>query len=220
MSSNVDKTKYITTLSSAPSLSPSLPAHWQPVKETERYKYLGVLIGRDVDVNEVFMEAWKKFSKRASSYMPLKSYFNTQPRVIIANSFLSPIFSYLFRFYLMGEDFQKDVEKVLTRWLVPASRFRHDNLTACTADAGLTQPLHDIRLVNIAALLRNQPPHALPDPSDAQPRYYHGDGASLLHSEHIQRATFFFHDIADDDPPPKLASESLSKLYIARTSPP
>ena len=149
------------------------------------------------------MEAWEKFSKRTSSYMPLKSYFNTQTRVIIANSFLSPIFSYLFRFYLMGEDFQKDVEKVLTRWLVPASRFRYDHLTACTTDAGLTQPLQDIRLVNIAALLRNQPSHVLPDPADSPPRFHHGDGASLLHSERIKRATFFFHDITDTDPPPE-----------------
>ena len=56
----------------------------------------------------------------------------------------------------------------------------------------------------------------LPDPSDSLPRYHHGDGASLLHSEHIQRATFFFHDITDTDPPPETSQRDLFKTLHSK----
>ena len=122
-------------------------------------------MGKGININDVFIEAWDKLSRRVASYMPYKNYYNTQTQDIISNVFLSSIFSYLFRFYLMGEDFQRDVEALLTKWLVPASLFRYDHLTACTTKAGLTQPLHDIRATNLAALLRNQPSGKLPRPS-------------------------------------------------------
>jgi hypothetical protein len=56
----------------------------------------------------------------------------------------------------------------------------------------------------------------LPDPSDSLPRYHHGDGASLRHSEHIQRATFFFHDITDTDPPPETSQRELFKILHSK----
>ena len=211
MTSNADKTKYITTLFFRSPLSLDLPDEWRLVKEVKSYKYLGLLMGNTIDINDVFMEAWRKLSRRVASYMPYKNYYNTQTRVIISNSFLSPIFSYLFRFYLMGEHFQTEVEALLTKWLVPASRFRYDHLTARTKEAGLTQPLHDIRLVNIAAILRNQPSNNLPRPNDDSPRYDHGDGSSLAHSEHVKRAAYFYHDITDSDPPPETSQRELFK---------
>ena len=167
-------------------------------------------MGNKITVNDVFSEAWTKISRRVASYMPYKNYYNTQTRVIISNSFLSPIFSYLFRFYLMGEDFHTDAEALLTKWLVPASRFRYDHLTAPTDEAGLTQPLHDLIKLNLAALLRNK--QHLPQPSPAHPRYDHSDGASLLHTDHIQRATFFFYDKTDTDPPPESSQRELYKI--------
>ena len=118
MTSNTTKTRYITTLFFKPPLSLDLPDHWKQVEESESYRYLGVLMGNKITVNDVFSEAWTKISRRVASYMPYKNYYNTQTRVIISNSFLSPIFSYLFRFYLMGEDFHADAEALLTKWLV------------------------------------------------------------------------------------------------------
>ena len=115
MSSNVTKTRYITTLFFKAPPRLSLLDHWKQIEESQTYRYLGVLMGNKITVNDVFSEAWTKISQRVASYMPFKNYYNTQTRVIISNSFLSPIFSYLFRFYLMGEDFHTDAEAPLTK---------------------------------------------------------------------------------------------------------
>ena len=78
MTSNTDKTKYITALFFRSPLSLDLPDEWQLVKEAKSYKYLGLLMGNTIDINDVFMEAWRKLSRRVASYMPYKNYYNTQ----------------------------------------------------------------------------------------------------------------------------------------------
>ena len=216
MRSNPNKCFIITTDESPPDLRTILPDTWSSVRLTDRYKYLGVLMGPGVNINDVFHEAWLKLEHRVASYMPLKSFYNTQNRVIISNAFLSSIFSYLFRFYMMGEDYHKDVERLLTTWLVPARRFRYDQLTAKTREAGLTQPLQDIFRLNIAALLRMRPSLPKPSEGDAGPEYHWGNGASLLVDEHIQRAVYYFHALTDLHPSPDLEQKTLYKSLLER----
>ena len=216
MKSNPSKCFIITTDDSPPDLRSLLPDTWSTVRLTDRYKYLGVLIGPGVNINDVFHEAWLKLECRVARYMPLKSFYNTQNRVIISNAFLSPIFSYLFRFYMMGEDYHRDVERLLSTWLVPARRFRYDHLTAKTREVGLTQPLQDVFKLNIAALLRMRPSLPKPSVGDAGPAYHWGDGASLHMDEHIQRAVYFFHALTDLHPSPGLEQKALYKTLRER----
>ena len=210
MGSNVTKTFIITTATIPPPLSGILPAAWASIRYTQAYKYLGVLIGPGVNVNDIFTKAWEKLERRVARYMPLKSFYNTQNRVIIANSFLQSIFSYLFRFYMMGEDFHRDVERLVTTWVVPANRFTYDNLTAPTRDAGLTQPLQDINHTNIVTLLRKR--ETLPEPVGDPPTYDWGDGASLKIADHIQRAAYFFHALTDHHPEVETDQKTLNQI--------
>ena len=199
MRSNPTKTFIITTDPAPPYLRNLLPDEWSNVRITDRYKYLGVLLGPGININDVFMDAYAKLEARIARYMPLKTYYNTQNRVIIANAFLTPIFSYLFRFYVMGEDYHRDAERLISKWLVPARRFRYDHLTANTREAGLAHPLRDLFRVNLATILRKR--SQLPSPAETAPYYQWGDGASLLQVDHIQRATYFFHALTGTLPP-------------------
>ena len=210
MTSNMLKTFIITTETSPPPLSDILPVEWGLVRYTQAYKYLGVLIGPGVQVNDIFDKAWDKLEKRVARYMPLKGFYNTQNRVIIANSFLQSIFSYLFRFYMMGEDYHRDVEKLVTTWLVPANRFTYDRLTAPTRQAGLTQPLQDINHTNIVTLLRKR--DTLPKPTGSPPTYHWGNGASLKITDHIQRATYLFHALTDRHPETETDQKTLNTI--------
>lgn len=214
MASNASKTFIITTDPCPPRLCELLPAEWTSVRYTDKYKYLGVMIGPGVDVNEVFRGAWSKLESRIARYMPLKSFYNTQNRVIIANAFLSSIFSYLFRFYMMGEDYHRDVENLISSWLVPANRFRYDHLTASTREAGLVQPLQDIFKINIAAVLRAR--NSLPKPRGDPPQYNWGDGASLVMQDHVQRAVYFFHHLTLSHPKDDSTQHDLFKLLQQR----
>jgi hypothetical protein len=88
--------------------------------------------------------------------MPLKEHYSIQNRVIIANTFLTSILSFLHRYFLMPIRLVQKVKTLITSWIVPAHRFTYEQLTAPTRTAGLCQPLRDVEKMNIAALLRGK----------------------------------------------------------------
>ena len=108
---------------------------------------------RGFEVAEVFQEAYRKFKDRCQGMMRMKKHFNIGTRVEMANTYLIPIFSYLMRFYIMDAGTMKDVNKLLGEWCVGKS-MGFAKLRAPTSDAGLAQPLKDVRYVNIAIMLR------------------------------------------------------------------
>ena len=135
---------------------------WEGVKSTLRYKYLGVQIGTDPEfsVRDVYAEAVGKLRRRVAD---LKTkwrhiHLNLGNRVRMANTYLVPIFSYLMRFYLMDETSLEEATKLLEEWCIrkPTTLFR---LVAPTADAGLDQPLKDLRFLNVAIMLRGTTSH-------------------------------------------------------------
>jgi Reverse transcriptase (RNA-dependent DNA polymerase). len=110
---NFTKTVILCTLGDGENALDELPLTWNAVKCSEFERYLGTFVGRGVDVNKVFMQAWDKMTNRLRQYTPVKHTFNLQGRVDIANSFLLPLFSFLFRFYMMTQSFMDDVEKAI-----------------------------------------------------------------------------------------------------------
>ena len=219
MTSNTKKTFFITTDPSPIPLTHVLPQDWRNIRITTKYKYLGIWFGNNITINDIFSDAWDKLSQRVAKYMPYKSHYNTQNRVIISNSFLSSIFSYLFHFYVMGEHLHDQAEALLTRWLVPANRFKYNHMTAPTQRAGLTQPLQDLYKLNISSILRNKT--NIPQPNHNRGGYppiydNHGNGASLLHQDHIQRAAYFFFDLTDTPPPPDTEQKDLFRIMMEK----
>jgi hypothetical protein len=50
--------------------------------------YLGILIGRDIKVEEVFAKALQGFETRASSYLPIVRKLSHAMRILVFNTFL------------------------------------------------------------------------------------------------------------------------------------
>ena len=149
------KTKVMSTDVKCPELCRVLPEGWEGVQYADRYKYLGVLIStdREFGVAEVFAMALRKFKGRVSDMMRKKRHFSQGARVEMANTYLIPIFSYLMRFYIMDDETLKQVRELLEEWCVDKS-MSFEKLMAPPADAGLAQPLKDVRYVNLAIMLR------------------------------------------------------------------
>lgn len=93
-----------------------------------------------------------KLSRRVAQFLPHKRSFSLQNRVLISNTFLTPILSYLFTFFVLGEQDAKEVERLKSSWVISGRKFRYDHLTAQSHCAGLTIPLHDVLKLNIASL--------------------------------------------------------------------
>ena len=148
-------------------------------------------MGKEVTVHDVFAKATRALQERIAALEPLKSLYNTQNRVIIANTYLIPLLSYLMRFFFMGEDNMSEVERSLARWCVPGRRFTYEHLTAPKQQAGLHQPLRDLFRTSISSVLSNKCATSLPD-QQRQVR-----GFSMLMSEHLTKAAFSFHHLTE-----------------------
>ena len=149
------KTNIMSTDDDRPELGMVLPEGWEGVQYTDRYKYLGVMISSDVnfDVKEIFTVAFRKFKDRVNDLKRKKKHFNQGARVEMANTYLIPIFSYLMRFYIMDDHTMKQVRQLLEAWCID-KEMQFEKLMAPPTDAGLTQPLKDVRYVNLAIMLR------------------------------------------------------------------
>ena len=203
---NFTKTVILCTLGDGEDALDELPLTWNAVKCSEFERYLGTFVGRKVDVNKVFMQAWDKLTNRLRQYTPVKHTFNLQGRVDIANSFLLPLFSFLFRFYMMTKSFMDDVEKAIAKWVVPNSRYQFDHLTTLPAAGGIHRPLRSVFLTNIATLLRKTDDPPAPDD-------FEYDLSSCHMAMHRRIAARYYHHLCDTPPPPMKPSRIFSAPF-------
>ena len=127
-------------------------------------KWLGTLVGSKVTPTKIFANALAKFKNRARSYLPLKSHYSLPNRILIANVFLLPIFSYLYQLYYIPDPIIKTVNSLLYRWLIPFNSLTIADLSRPSNRVGLPNALHDLRLMNTAALIANAAPQTPPLP--------------------------------------------------------
>ena len=210
-SSNTKKTVLLS--STELGLPGELPHGWRETKLVDSTRYLGVLFGRNITVNDVFRDSMSKLSRRVAQFLPFKRSFSLQNRVLISNSFLTPILSYLFRFFCLGEEDAVDVERLISSWVVPGRRFRYDHLTAQTHCAGLTIPLVDMLKMNLATLLSGLESIV---PPQVNPPHYTIDGKSMLISEHTKKATSLFYNLTAILPPEDEAQRALYTILMRR----
>ena len=109
-SSNVAKSLFISTTDTTVPMN-ILPSTWATAHIVESYKHLGVLRGPNISVVDIFAEAMAKLRARVAYYMPFKSLYSLQHRVIISNAFLTPILSYLCQFFLLANTDIKEVKR-------------------------------------------------------------------------------------------------------------
>ena len=207
--SNTNKSLFIST-TDAVIPEGVLPEHWSLAHIVKKYKHLGVWRGPKVTVYDVFGETMQKLMDRVTSFMPYKSSYNMQQRVIISNAFLTSTLTYLGQFFLLGRDDEEEVEKLVAEWVVPGRRLKYDYLCSPTRALGLQQPLQDVYKSNVALVLRGQTNLPLLDEEKAADT----DPGSMLISDHTRRAVALYTHLVGSPPPNDIERKS---LYSAMT---
>ena len=167
----------------------------------------------------MYAEVTKKLEQRVTAYMPHKSVYSTAKRVLICNVFFVSLFTYLNRFFVMGEGNSDEVESLISSWVVPDwTPFSHDQLIAPTRSAGLVQPLRDHYKGNIAGILARR--EEVKQPRRVKPHFDPIKGHSMLISDHIHKATVQYHHFAKASPMEDQTKKALLQaLYLADETP-
>ena len=77
-----------------------------------------------------------KLRSRVDQYLPLKTLYTLQNRVLLSNTFLAPLFSHLFRFFMMPRALRQEVRSILIAWVAPSRLLGFDHLLAPASQGG------------------------------------------------------------------------------------
>jgi hypothetical protein len=132
-------------------------SNWPLVKFSDSHKYLGILFGRNIQVQNIFEAPAEKARMRARLFGPTLSRMDTQKRIIVFNVFITPIFSYVQMFYMMPSCVLRDYRSTMRRAISPfnGTAWPYSQLCAPSSCVGFKQPLRDPWVHNMVMLLKN-----------------------------------------------------------------
>ena len=138
---------------------------WNEVKTPSSTTYLGILLGRDLELTHVFDATMNKFVARCLCFAPTLRRLSVQKSVIITNIFLLPMFSYIHQFYTIPKVTIKAITTLLQRTLIRFNAYSLSCLQNPTKQLGLKRPLRNFELHNIACILALPSSSPFPPPS-------------------------------------------------------
>jgi hypothetical protein len=130
---------------------------WPLVKVVDKHKYLGIIFGRKVQVEEVFTAPAKKARDRARCFGAALCRLDVQRRILTFNVFITPIFSVVQQFYIMPSSVLREYRSIMHRTISPfaGTDWPYAQLCAPTCCVGFRQPLSNPWVHNVAAVLKN-----------------------------------------------------------------
>ena len=141
----------------APAVQLIQNSNWPLVKFADRHKYLGILFGRKVQVEDIFAAPAKKAFERAQRFGAAIGRMDTQRRILTFNVFITPIFSFVQQFYVMPSSVLREYRSIMRRAISPfaGSAWPYSQLCAPTNFVGFRQPLRDPWVHNVTVILKN-----------------------------------------------------------------
>jgi ribonuclease HI len=156
---NLTKTILVSTLPPGrrgPLLTALAQANWTDVTVKESAPYLGLPIGRKVEVGDAFRGAITKFRRRIHRYH--NQNLTLAKRILSVNVFLLPVFSFAHQFFNWPSNMKKAMLSDLDGYLRRFNSIKTDHLSTPTSHFGLPTPLKDLGLLNLATLAHKADP--------------------------------------------------------------
>jgi hypothetical protein len=192
---NQDKTIILHALPTTPDDNTTIDgSSWPKIKFKEKGKYLGMLFGNNLTVPDIFDTATTKFTSRIRSYRSIRDRLSITKRIIIANTFLVPIFSYLHQFYIIPHETIQTINTELQRFIPSFSSIPLAYFSYPTKAGGLKTRLRNITLANLAALGAAIATPLSFDPQTEHSAHHIDTNENMLISLHRHRAAWVIQD--------------------------
>ena len=125
---------------------------WGDIVISPNIKYLGVFMGHATTLDDNFKGPYDKMTNRLQLFSSVKHNYSIPKRVTIWNTWIIPIFSYIFNFYTLPVDYAHWIDLHCQKWLSQGNTFSSLHFTRPTALIGLASPLKDASLFNYSRL--------------------------------------------------------------------
>ena len=125
---------------------------WDEIVISPNIKYLGVFMGHGTTLDDNFKGPYDKMTNRLKLFSTVKHNYSIPKRVTIWNTWIIPIFSYIFNFYTLPVDYAHWIDLHCQKWLSQGNTFSSLHFTRPTALIGLASSLKDASLFNYSRL--------------------------------------------------------------------
>ena len=118
---------------------------WPLVNFVNSHKYLGILFGRNIQVEDIYAAPALKAIERARRFGPALRLLDIHRRILTFNAFVTPIFSFVQQFYTMPSSTYREYRSVMHKAISPynGTAWPYCQLCAPTSCIGFRQPLRD-----------------------------------------------------------------------------
>ena len=112
-------------------------------------------MGCNISTVDIYQEAFDKFEKRADTFSCALRFLPTHARISIFNIHITPLFSYITRFYILPyKELGNKIRNIMRRKIISFNGSAHKFIHLCTppTQLGLSTPLRDIWALNVSTL--------------------------------------------------------------------
>ncbi len=196
-----------------------LASPWPDLPLKTRGTHLGVVIGRDVTLDEIWNTPYKKALERIRAASPFVRSLTFANRITYVNVFIISIFSYIGQFFVLPPDLWKPLVRAISLLIIPfhGGAFTYDSLICSNLLFGSRPFLKDVWTYNISLLASrsnlietstnyNNLPYV--DLSSTKIIKRHRDAAAVdfWRSRHLPDGTLV--------PPPKTTSSATTSFWL------
>ena len=156
---NDDKTKLIASSNHTPlDLTAVSNSAWPKTKIVSAWTYLGILFGKDVTTSDIYEPVLDKAKARLASYRPALRSLSLYKKVLLVNTFVTTLFSYVYQFFIVPAEVRENYNKALVLATISYSgrAYKLCHLHAPTILGGLKQPLKDLWALNMQSLAKGR----------------------------------------------------------------
>lgn len=121
--------------------------------------HLGIPIGRDITLAEIFEAPYNKAVSRLASSQSVVSSFSVSSRILFVNTFIISLFSYHFLFFILPKEFYATLKELIRKLVTPfnGGAYSYDSLVSLQLLFSIRPPLKDLWAFNVALLASRSP---------------------------------------------------------------
>ena len=132
---------------------------WPDLPLRDSATHLGIVIGRNVTLADIFESPYKKAITRINGAKSVLKNLSVSNRILFVNTFIISLFSYHFLFFVIPKEFYKTIKGLIIKLVTPfnGGAYTYESLVCLNFVFSIRPPLKDLWAVNVALLAVRSP---------------------------------------------------------------
>ena len=132
---------------------------WPDLPLMDSGVHLGIPIGRDITLDDVWRGPWEKARERLKHCKPFVSTLSLSSRLLFINVFIVSIFSYISLFFILPGDLWKEIRAFISKTVIPfnGGAYTYTSLVCAKSLYSIKNALKDVWAFNISLLAVRSP---------------------------------------------------------------